>query len=157
MTWDWTQVSRIIGEHSTHWANELVMYRSNTWIYYNMFKQINCKLFKNKGIKNTICLQNTHTHTHTHTYIHTYIHTHVYIVFSFRLLRRVEMPLKKESKTNFFMKCIFVVINFTYVESSVSSTESNVNIRLVSIGYRSCRSLTYPIKGNEISSKQWMR
>ena len=46
-----------------------------------------------------------------------------------------------------------LVENFTYLGSSVSSTENGINTRLL-IGYRSYGSQTYPIKYNTVFSKQ---
>ena len=49
-----------------------------------------------------------------------------------------------------------LVDNFTYLGSSVSSTETDINTRLAkpSIGYRSYGSQTWPIKWNALFSKQ---
>ena len=39
MTWDWTQVSRIIGEHSTHMANSNARYQGSV-MNFNLTKLV---------------------------------------------------------------------------------------------------------------------
>ena len=85
-----------------------------------------------------------HTHTHTHIYIYIYMHacththTHTYIYILFKKTRNLEIPfhnkfisLTKAHQMDFKYIYIYIYIaQFTYLGSSVASTEKDIDTRL---------------------------
>ena len=84
-------------------------------------------LFSLFGPRTEIFLH-THTHTHTHTYIYIYIYIYIYMSVQTCISINMNSTMKNLDRFNDFTNPN--IYKFTYLGSSISSTEKDIDTRL---------------------------